>query len=102
MVPPKALTHPITCAANASLISIKSKSANFLSVLSSNFCVANTGPSPILAGSKPAYEKSVRYPKISKYISYSIFRLFSDTKITKAAPSVICEELPTVTLPVWH
>src|SRR5512132_3491737 len=89
-------SHAMTCAANASLISITSMSASDRPVFSSTFLVAGTGPMPMTAGSTPAHDipasrASGRRP--------SAAARDSDISTRAAAPSVIPEELPAVTLP---
>src|SRR5512132_549348 len=89
-------SHAMTCAANASLISITSMSASDRPVFSSTFLVAGTGPMPMTAGSTPAHDipasrASGRRP--------SAAARDSDISTRAAAPSVIPEELPAVALP---
>ena len=58
--------------------------------------MASTGPSPITSGATPLTEKAT---KRASGLTPARFRKASETTSTAAAPSVICEELPAVTLP---
>ena len=92
----QAARHPSTCAAKASLISTASMSSQARRFLCSIGVIACTGPSPISAGSSaPQFASTMRPSDFSPYSSTT-----SSAAMTSiAAPSVICELLPGVTLP---
>ncbi|MNX81144.1 hypothetical protein D3C86_1128230 [compost metagenome] len=73
------------------LISFRLRPASF-----SALGMANTGPIPIIRGGTPAVAKLTRRAIGVRLFS---FRNFSLTIITKAAPSLVWEELPAVTEP---
>src|SRR5882762_3289997 len=94
-----AARQPSTCAANASLISQASRSLSFSPWRLSIGVAACTGPRPICAGSRPAHCESTIRP--SGFRSWR-FTASSVASTSHAAPSVICEEFPAVTLPYFR
>ena len=54
------------------------------------------GPTPMMRGSTPAL---AQFTKRAKGFRPSSFTIFSPITITKAAPSLVCELLPAVTIP---
>ena len=58
--------------------------------------IASIGPKPINDGSTPTELHEVILPKISKFFVSAIFFV---VKTTPAAPSLIPDELPGVTVP---
>ena len=58
--------------------------------------MASTGPMPIIRGCTPADAQATSRAIGFKPSSLTIFSLIT---ITKAAPSLVCEELPAVTQP---
>ena len=89
-------SQAITCAANASLISISSKSASVRPVRSRTFCVAGTGPMPMISGCTPAQDNATIRASGSRPSASARDSLISTIA---AAPSVMPLELPAVTLP---
>src|SRR5439155_6092957 len=94
-----AARQPSTWAANASLISQTSRSLSFSPWRLSIGVAACTGPRPICAGSRPAHCESMIRP--SGFRSWR-FTASSVAITSHAAPSVICEEFPAVTLPYFR
>src|SRR6266851_1966409 len=88
-----------TWAANASLISQASRSLSLSLWRLSIGVAACTGPRPICAGSRPAHCESTMRP--SGFRSWR-FTASSVASTSHAAPSVICEEFPAVTLPYFR
>src|ERR1700682_1003867 len=92
----QAARHASTCAANASFNSHNSTS------FSVSFCrfkisvAARTGPSPMIEGSSADHWLSTM---TAFGFSPCFFTASSEARMTHEAPSVICELLPTVTLP---
>ena len=60
------------------------------------FGIASIGAIPITRGSTPATAKSTRR---AIGLTFNCFIILSLTTRTKAAPSLVCEELPAVTVP---
>src|SRR6266705_74191 len=94
-----AARQPSTWAAKASLISQASRSLSFSLCRLSIGVAACTGPRPICAGSRPAHCESTIRP--SGFRSWR-FTASSVASTSHAAPSVICEEFPAVTLPYFR
>ncbi len=86
---------PMTVA-NASLTSNRSMSSMVIPALSSTLCVAGIGPVSIVTGSTPARANALKRARGFSPSSSAFSRLMISTA---AAPSVICDELPAVTMP---
>mmetsp|Transcript_104298 Transcript_104298/g.319306 ORF Transcript_104298/g.319306 Transcript_104298/m.319306 type:complete len:222 (-) Transcript_104298:370-1035(-) len=83
-------------AAKASLASMRSKSWTVHCARSSAFLHAGMGPVPMTLGSTPALAKARIVARTSKPSS---FALLADMSKQSAAPSLIPDALPAVTLP---
>src|SRR2546426_6732057 len=86
----------IACAAKASLISIKSRSFGSQPARDRQRLEAGTGPIPMYFGSTPAEAKALMR---AMGFSPSSFAFFDEARTTAAAPSLMPEALPAVTLP---
>src|SRR5437667_7426202 len=86
----------IACAAKASLISIKSRSFGSQPARERQRLDAGTGPMPMYFGSTPAEAKALILAIGFNPSSFDFFKLH---KTTAAAPSLIPEALPAVTVP---
>src|SRR6267378_2593578 len=106
MAPPFTFTLPVSqpicrftaiaCAAKASLISIKSRSFGSHPARDRQRLDAGTGPIPMYFGSTPAEAKALMR---AMGFNPSSFAFFDEARTTAAAPSLIPEALPAVTLP---
>ena len=94
----KSLATAKLWAANASLDSIKSKSEIFQSAILSAFFDDGIGPDPIKDGSTPQEAQDLIFASGSRFL-FSASLLFISK--TAAAPSLIPEELPGVTVPFF-
>src|SRR5665213_1370231 len=84
------------CAANASLASIRSRSAAFQPAFSSALREAGIGPVPMIAGSTPAVaQETMRASGVTPRRAASA----TDISTRAAAPSLMPEALPAVTVP---
>src|SRR5512137_844037 len=83
-------------AANASLISKRSMSSGLRPASFRAFGIATAGPMPISSGAQPATAKTVI---LARGLSPRALAFSAVMSRAKAAPSVICEELPAVTDP---
>src|SRR5262245_7219264 len=86
----------IACAANASLISIRSRSFGSQPARARQRLEAGTGPMPMYFGSTPADAKALMR---ARGLSPSSFAFREDAITRAAAPSLIPEALPAVTVP---
>src|SRR6185503_4461538 len=93
---PISLLTAQACAANASLISIRSRSAGFHPAFSSARRDDGTGPMPMIDGSTPD-EANARI--LAKGLRPSCAARSAFMTSTAAAPSLIPDALPAVTLP---
>ena len=93
---PNVRTTANACDAKASLSSTKSISFNFKPACFNANGTASTGPIPIIRGCTPALAQDTNRPMGCSFSSLIICSLIT---ITKAAPSLVCEELPAVTEP---
>src|SRR5437762_13978744 len=93
---PISLLTAQACAANASLISIKSRSAGFQPAFSRQRRDAGTGPMPMIDGSTPDEAKALIFAKGFNPNCAARSALMTSTA---AAPSLIPEALPAVTDP---
>ena len=84
------------CAANASFSSIKSRFGARRPARASAFFVAGIGPSPMKAGSTPAVAETT---KRASGVTPDAFTASSLARSTAAAPSLIGDEFPAVTVP---
>ena len=84
------------CAANASFSSIRSTSPISIPAFPSAFRTAGTGPVPIIAGSTPATPRECQR-SLGRSPSSAAFA--ADIITTAAAPSLMLDALPAVTLP---
>ena len=84
------------CEANASFNSTNPISSIFNPALCNAFCVAGTGPTPIIAGSTPADAIETIFANGVKEYSFTAFSLANNKE---AAPSFIPDEFPAVTVP---
>src|SRR5262249_33471239 len=85
-----------TCAAKASLSSHRPISPSASECRRRIAVEHKTGPSPMMDGSSADHSLSTI---LARGVSPCVFIASSDARITHEAPSVICEELPAVTLP---
>ena len=85
-----------TTEAKASLISIASMSSSVILARSSTVVVAGMGPVSMVIGSTPARAKAWKRARGRRPSALAFSSLMMSTA---EAPSVICEELPAVTLP---
>src|SRR5262245_22125367 len=92
----QAARHPSTCAANASLSSHSPMSLSARECRRRIAVAHSTGPSPMIEGSSADHSLSTI---TARGVSLCFSTASSDARITQEAPSVICEELPAVTLP---
>ena len=83
-------------AANASLASITSKSPISIPAFAITFFVAATGPMPMIRGSTPARAPATH---VAMGVTPSSFAFSSLITTTAAAPSLMPEALPAVTIP---
>src|SRR4029077_19858113 len=83
----------IACAANASLISIRSRSFGSQPARDKQRFDAGTGPMPMYLGSTPAEAKALILAMGFKFNSFT-FR--EEARTTTAAPSLIPDALPAV------
>ncbi len=93
---PSVLPTARNCAANASLASIRSISESVSPLSCSALCVAGTGPIPINAGATPPLAQA-----LIRAIGFNPAASAADSSITTsaAAPSLMPEALPAVTVP---
>ena len=84
------------CAANASLASIRSISATVRPAFSIAFLVAGTGPTPMIDGSTPPKAPDTQ---VAMGLTPSSFAFSSLITTTAAAPSLMPEAFPAVTIP---
>ena len=84
------------CAAKASLISSKSRSAAFQPARASALVEAGTGPMPMMAGSSPLVAKLAMRPSGFRPSAAAFLAVIT---ITAAAPSLMPDALPAVTPP---
>src|SRR4051795_8046466 len=106
IAPPLTLTLPVSqprslltaqaCAANASLASIKSRSAMFQPAFFSAAREAGIGPVPMILGSTPAWPHDTMRPRTFLPSLAACLALISTTA---AAPSLMPDALPAVTVP---
>ena len=93
---PNSLVTANACDAKASFSSIKSMSFNDNPACFNAFGIAFTGPIPMILGSTPA---DAKFTKRAIGVTFNSFTISSLIINTNAAPSLICEEFPAVTLP---
>ena len=93
---PISLFTAIACAANASLISIRSRSFGVQPAFFSASWLAGTGPIPMIDGSRPAEEYALI---LTSGFRPSSFAFDADIMMTAAAPSLSPDALPAVTVP---
>src|SRR6185436_7738341 len=86
----------MACAANASLISIRSRSFGSQPARDRQRLEAGTGPMPMYLGSTPAEANDLMR---AIGLRPSSFAFFADVRTTAAAPSLRPEALPAVTEP---
>src|SRR3954466_11970675 len=92
----QAARQPSTCVANASFNSQVSISPSVRLLRFSSSVADNTGPKPMIEGSSADHWLS----RMAAFgVRPCLATALSDARITQEAPSVICEELPAVTLP---
>ncbi len=84
------------CTANASFNSITPMSSSFNPASFSAFGIATTGPMPMISGGTPP---TAKLTKRAIGFSPSSRAFFSDITSAAAAPSLVCDELPAVTVP---
>ena len=84
------------CAANASFSSTRSTRLSFIRSRFMSFGIAAIGPIPITSGATPA---TANPRKRAIGSTPSSFSTFPETTIATAAPSLIWEEFPAVTVP---
>src|SRR5439155_18483477 len=94
---PMLLITASDCAANASLSSIQSMSARLRPAYRSAAGIASIGPMPMISGGTPRAAKLTK--RASGFRSYCLMA-FSLARISAPAPSLVCELLPAVTLPL--
>ena len=85
------------CTAKASFSSITSMSSSLRPASASALGIATTGPMPMISGGTPPAAKLTK-----RAIGFrpSSRALRSDITSAAAAPSLVCEELPAVTVPL--
>ena len=89
-------TTASTCAANASFSSTRSKSSTVRPVRSVSFCIAGTGPMPMIRGSTPALAQ----PRIlARGVRPRLCAASADVRTSAAPPSVIPDDVPAVMMP---
>src|SRR5579859_6691884 len=86
----------IACAANASLISIRSRSLGVQPAFFRHSFEAGIGPTPMMLGSTPAEEYALMHASGFKPSSFAFAALIITTA---AAPSLMPDALPAVTVP---
>src|SRR5262245_58500985 len=92
----QAARQPSTCAANASLSSHSPMSPSDSECRRRSAVAHSTGPSPMMEGSSADHSLSTI---TARGVSLCFSTASSEARMTQEAPSVICEELPAVTLP---
>src|SRR5712691_8839627 len=93
---PISLLTAQACAANASLISIRSRSAGLQPAFSRHRREAGTGPMPMIEGSTPEEANALIFASGRRSSSRALAALITNTA---AAPSLIPEALAAVTVP---
>ena len=93
---PRSRIQASDCEAKASLSSIISRSAIFNPALCNAFFVAGTGPMPITEGSTPATAMEIIFANGCRLY---FFTASSPASKRAAAPSLMPDELPAVTVP---
>ncbi len=84
------------CEAKASFNSTKSISFKLIPDCFNTLGTASTGPIPMMRGFTPA---TAQFTKRAMGFRFNSFTMRSLITITKAAPSLVCDELPAVTVP---
>ena len=94
---PSCLIQLSACAANASLNSASSISSIVIPARFNAFCVAGTGPKPMIAASQPATPIDLIR---ARGVRPSAFARSADISNIADAPSEIAEDVPAVTVPL--
>ncbi len=85
------------CAAKASLSSIQPMSASDRPAYLSAAGIASIGPMPMISGGTP---RAAKLTKRASGLRSNCLTAFSLARISAPAPSLVCELLPAVTLPL--
>ena len=93
---PRSLFTASACAAKASLASIRSRSPIFQPAFSSALREAGIGPEPMILGSTPAVAQEAMR---ASGFSFRFLASLALISTTAAAPSLMPDALPAVTVP---